>query len=166
MNLITLLFYLPFLVAAPNRVTLEHMSLILWAPLARALRTVSLQLPSFSQRWCGRACQQCFRDSHGGRSLTNDAQPRLLAKGLQRLFIPPAPKAEQQNDGKAQHSCSASHVTYQAGGQASVKALKTSFSPPIASSPCSPTCPKPSWRSTPPNTGECHACAFLPRSQS
>lgn len=42
------------------QVPLEKSSLLLWAPLSSAMRTVSLQFPSFPQHWCSQACRQAF----------------------------------------------------------------------------------------------------------
>lgn len=86
----TCLFYLPFLVTAPNRITLENSSLFLWAPLSRAMRTNSLSAVSkFSTTPVRPGLPAGFQSGGVHRSWTNDAQPCLLAEGLQELFFFP-----------------------------------------------------------------------------
>lgn len=105
--------------------TLEKSSLFLWAPLSSAMRTESLQFPSFPQHWCGQAFGVVLQLDKG---CTARPPAWRLAEAFPHLLASWNCMAEWWKGAE-------SHITHWAGGQLTVKALKMAFFPPIASSP-------------------------------
>lgn len=110
MNLVTCLFYLPFLVIAPNRFTLENSSLFLWASLSRTMKRTVSAVSKFSTTvaWPGMLTGSGGSGVH--HTLTKDAHPDLLAEGMQSLLFFSLRKQRgrmmERRDGPALHHTS------------------------------------------------------------
>ena len=161
MNLVTCLFYLPFLVTASNRITSENSSLFLWAPPSRQWeQTVPLQFPSFTRHRCGQACRQGFRAA-AYTEAWQTMHHRAPGWRLAEAFFPPSWSwVAGWWKGATALLCITHHSP--SWGTADGECSKNNLFPLIASSPSSRACPKPSRRSTPPKAEECHSCVPPP----